>query len=50
MSVGSAAMAIGGVGLGLSTRSYGQVLSANDEVRVGIVGFFTAKLIYRVES
>ncbi len=39
VSAGSAAMAIGGVGLGLSTKSYGQVLGANDKVRVGIVGF-----------
>jgi predicted dehydrogenase len=39
VSAGSAAMAIGGVGLGLSAKSYGQVLGANDKVRVGIVGF-----------
>ena len=37
MSAGSAAMAIGG--MGLSAKSYGQVLGANDKVRVGIVGF-----------
>ena len=39
MSAGSAAMAIGGAGLGLSAKSYGQVLGANDKVRVCIVGF-----------
>ena len=39
ISTGSAAMAIGGVGLGLSAKSYGQVLGANDKVRVGIVGY-----------
>ncbi|MDR1171805.1 MAG: Gfo/Idh/MocA family oxidoreductase [Bacteroidales bacterium] len=39
VSAGSAVMAIGGVGLGLSAKSYGQVLGANDKVRVGIVGF-----------
>jgi len=39
VSAGSATMAIGGVGLGLSAKSYGQVLGANDKVRVGIVGY-----------
>jgi predicted dehydrogenase len=39
VSAGSAAMAIGGVGLDLSAKSYRQVLGANDKVRVGIVGF-----------
>ena len=39
VSVGSAAMAIGGAGLGLSTKSYGQVIGANEKVRVAIVGF-----------
>lgn len=39
VSAGSAAMAIGGVGLGLSAKSYGQVLGANDKVRVGVVGY-----------
>jgi len=39
MSAGSAAMAMGGAGLGLSAKSYGQVLGANDKVRVCIVGF-----------
>ena len=39
LSAGSAAMAIGGAGLGLSAKSYGQVLGANDKVRVCIVGF-----------
>ena len=39
VSTGTAAMAIGGVGLGLSAKSYGQVLGANDKVRVGIIGF-----------
>ena len=39
VSASSAAMAIGGVGLGLSAKSYGQVLGANDKVRVGIVGY-----------
>ena len=39
ISAGSAAMAIGGVGFGLSAKSYRQVLGANDTVRVGIVGF-----------
>ncbi len=38
-SAGSVAMAIGGVGLGLSAKSYGQVLGANDKVRVGVIGF-----------
>ncbi len=39
VSAGSAAMAIGGVGLGLSAKSYGQVLGANDKIRVCIVGY-----------
>ncbi|MDR2039157.1 MAG: Gfo/Idh/MocA family oxidoreductase [Bacteroidales bacterium] len=39
ISAGSAAIAIGGVGLGLSTKSYGRVLGANDKVRVGVIGF-----------
>ncbi len=39
MSAGSAAMVIGGAGLGLSAKSYGRVLGANDKVRVGIVGY-----------
>jgi len=39
VSASSAAMAIGGVGLGLSAKSYAQVLGSNDKVRVGIVGY-----------
>jgi predicted dehydrogenase len=39
VSAASAAMTIGGAGLGLSAKSYGQVLGANEKVRVGIVGF-----------
>jgi len=39
VSAGSVAMAIGGAGLGLSAKSYGQALGANEKVRVGIVGF-----------
>ena len=39
MSAGSVAMAVGGVGLGLSAKSYGQVIGANDRVSVGIVGY-----------
>lgn len=39
LSTGSAALAIGGVGLGLSAKSYGQVLGANDKIRVGVIGF-----------
>ena len=35
----TAAIAIGGAGLGLSAKSYGQILGANDKVRVGIVGY-----------
>jgi len=35
----SAAAVIGGAGVGLSARSYAQVLGSNDKVRVGIVGF-----------
>ena len=38
-SIGTATMIIGGAGLGLNARSYGQVLGANEKVRVGIVGF-----------
>jgi len=39
VSAGSAAVVVGGVGLNMSAKSYGQVLGANDRVRVGIVGF-----------
>jgi len=39
VTAGSAVIAIGGAGLGLNARSYGQVLGANDKVRVGIVGY-----------
>ena len=38
MSTGSAAMVIGGAGLGLSAKSYGQVLGANDKIRMGFIG------------
>ncbi len=39
ISAGSAALAIGGVGLGLSAKSYGNVLGSNAKVRVGVIGF-----------
>ena len=39
ISVGSAALAVGGAGFGLNAKSYGQVLGANEKVRVGIVGY-----------
>ena len=39
ISAGSAAMLIGGAGLGLSAKSYARVLGANDKIRVGIVGY-----------
>ena len=39
MAVGSAALAFGGVSYGLSAKSYGRILGANDKVRVGLVGF-----------
>ena len=39
VSAGSAVMAIGGAGMGLSAKSYAKVLGANDKVRVGIVGY-----------
>ena len=39
VSAGAAAMAIGGAGLGLSAKSYGQVLGANEKVRTAIIGF-----------
>jgi predicted dehydrogenase len=39
VSAGSAAMLFGGAGIGMSAKSYSQVLGANDKVRVGIIGF-----------
>jgi predicted dehydrogenase len=36
-AIGSTAIAIGGVGL--SAKSYGNILGANDKIRVGILGF-----------
>ncbi|MDR1098114.1 MAG: Gfo/Idh/MocA family oxidoreductase [Tannerella sp.] len=39
MSTGTAAMFLGGSGMGLSAKSYRQVMGANDRIRVGIVGF-----------
>ena len=35
----SAGLVIGGAGLGMSAKSYGQVSGANEKVRVGIIGF-----------
>ncbi|MDR2147490.1 MAG: Gfo/Idh/MocA family oxidoreductase, partial [Tannerella sp.] len=39
MSVGSAAMLMGGAGLDMSARSYSRIIGANEKVRVGIVGY-----------
>jgi predicted dehydrogenase len=39
LSAGSAAIAVGGAGYGLSAKSYGRVAGSNGKVRVGIVGF-----------
>jgi predicted dehydrogenase len=39
VSTGTAAMFLGGSGIGLSAKSYGQVIGANDRIRVGVVGF-----------
>ncbi|MDR0724701.1 MAG: Gfo/Idh/MocA family oxidoreductase, partial [Prevotellaceae bacterium] len=39
MSTGTAAMFLGGSGIGLSAKSYRQVVGANERIRVGVVGF-----------
>jgi len=39
MSLGSAALLVGGSGLDLSAKSYSRIIGANDKIRVGIVGF-----------
>jgi predicted dehydrogenase len=39
LSLGSAAVAIGGVGSGLSAGSYSRVAGSNSRIRIGIVGF-----------
>ncbi|MDR0845339.1 MAG: Gfo/Idh/MocA family oxidoreductase [Tannerella sp.] len=39
VSTGTAVMAFGGLGLGMSAKSYGNVTGSNSKVRVAIVGF-----------
>jgi len=38
LSSGSAAMVIGGAGMGMSAKSYAHVAGANDRIRVGFIG------------
>ncbi len=38
ISAGSAAVAFGGIGLGLSSKSYGNIIGANDRIRVAVIG------------
>jgi len=38
VSAGSAAVAIGGIGVGFSSKSYGNILGANDRIRVAVIG------------
>ena len=38
-AIGSAGVALGGAAYGFSAKSYGNIMGANDRVRVGVVGF-----------
>lgn len=38
-TAGVAGLTLGGLGNGLSARSYGRVIGANDKIQVGVVGF-----------
>ena len=35
---GSAVVAIGGVGVGFSSKSYRKIIGANDHIRLGVIG------------
>ncbi len=38
ISAGSAAVTFGGIGLGFSSKSYGNIIGANDRIRVAVIG------------
>jgi len=38
ISGGSAAVAFGGIGVGFSSKSYGNIIGANDRVRIAVIG------------
>src|ERR1700712_5546137 len=38
VSAGSAAVAIGGIGVGFSSKSYANIMGANDRIRVAVIG------------
>jgi predicted dehydrogenase len=40
LATGSAAIAVGGMGLGFSSKSYGRIKGANDRISVGVMGTF----------
>src|ERR1700712_2419564 len=38
ISAGSAAVALGGVGVGFTSKSYRNIMGANDKIRVAVIG------------